>query len=51
MYEHKTKENASSVIEFIESVDNPRKRKDAYTLLDIFTDTTGYKAKMWEQVL
>jgi hypothetical protein len=47
MYELKTKENDSSVIEFIENVDSPKKREDAYRLLDIFTETTGYPAKMW----
>ena len=47
VYELKTKETDSSVIEFIESVDNPKKREDAYRLLDIFTETTGYEAKMW----
>lgn len=47
MYELKTKENDHSVISFIESVDNPKKRDDAYKLLDIFTETTGYPAKMW----
>lgn len=47
MYEVKTKETDSSVIEFIESVDSPKKREDAYKLLDIFTETTGYEAKMW----
>src|SRR5687768_10132755 len=47
MYELKTKENDSSVLEFIESVDNPGKRGDAYRLLDIFAETTGYPAKMW----
>lgn len=47
MYEVKTKETDSSVIEFIESVDSPKKREDAYQLLDIFTETTGYEAKMW----
>ncbi|WP_078409529.1 DUF1801 domain-containing protein [Priestia abyssalis] len=47
MYELKTKENDSSVIEFIENVENPKKREDAYRLLDIFTETTGYEAKMW----
>jgi hypothetical protein len=44
MYELKTKENDSSVIEFIEQVENPKKREDAYKLLDIFTE---YPAKMW----
>ncbi|MFC7322947.1 DUF1801 domain-containing protein [Halobacillus campisalis] len=47
MYELKTKENDRSVLEFIESVENPKKREDAYALLDIFNETTGYKAKMW----
>lgn len=47
MYELKTKENDASVIEFIESVDNPKKKEDAYKILDIFTETTGYPAKMW----
>lgn len=47
MYELKTKENDNSVIEFIENVENPKKREDAYKLLDIFTETTGYQAKMW----
>lgn len=28
-------------------MDNLKKRKDAYKLLDPFTETTGYTAKMW----
>lgn len=47
MYEQKTKETNNSVIEFIENVDNYKKREDAYKLLDIFAETTGYPAKMW----
>ena len=47
VYELKTKESDNSVIEFIEQVDSPKKREDAYKLLDIFTETTGYEAKMW----
>ncbi|WP_339147451.1 MULTISPECIES: DUF1801 domain-containing protein [unclassified Sutcliffiella] len=46
-YELKTKETDNSVIEFIEAVDSPKKREDAYKLLDIFSETTGYEAKMW----
>jgi hypothetical protein len=49
MYELKTKETDNSVIEFIELVDSPKKREDAYRLLDIFTETTGFEAKMWGQ--
>ena len=47
MYELKTKETDSSVIEFIEKVESLKKREDAYQLLDIFTETTGFQAKMW----
>ncbi|MBW3114600.1 DUF1801 domain-containing protein [Bacillus sp. MCCB 382] len=47
MYELKTKENDNSVLEFIERIDNSRKKEDAYRLLDIFSETTGYDAKMW----
>lgn len=46
MYELKTKENDGSVIEFIENTE-PKKREDAYMLLDIFGEVTGYPAKMW----
>lgn len=46
-YELKTKQTDNSVIEFIENVDSPKKREDAYQLLDIFTETSGYEAKMW----
>lgn len=47
MYEQKTKENDKSVIEYIESVESPKKREDAYKLLAIFTEVSGYQAKMW----
>ncbi|PUB11138.1 DUF1801 domain-containing protein [Paenisporosarcina sp. OV554] len=47
MYEIKTKETESSVIEFLENVDNLKKREDAYKLLDVFFETTGFPAKMW----
>ncbi|MEK4026593.1 DUF1801 domain-containing protein [Sporosarcina sp. FSL W7-1283] len=47
MYELKTKETDDSVIEFIERVENLKKREDAYRLFDIFTETTGHEAKMW----
>jgi hypothetical protein len=47
VYELKTKENDSSIIEFIENVDSMSKREEAYKLLDIFHETTGHPAKMW----
>lgn len=47
MYELKTKENDSDVVAFIDRVENPKRQEDAYKLLDIFSETTGLKAKMW----
>lgn len=47
MYELKMKENDRDVLEFIESVDHPKRREDAYKLLDIFSNVTGGEAKMW----
>ncbi|ALS79273.1 DUF1801 domain-containing protein [Planococcus kocurii] len=47
MYEQKTKETDADVIEFIESVDHPKKRQDAYKLLELFEKASGHSAKMW----
>lgn len=47
MYKLKTKETDDSVIEFIQQIENERKREDAFRLLEIFTEETGYEAKMW----
>ncbi|KRE59806.1 DUF1801 domain-containing protein [Paenibacillus sp. Soil750] len=46
-YEAKMKETDNSVLEFIENVESVKKREDAYQLLDIFAEVTGYEAKMW----
>ena len=47
MAEPKMKENDKSVIEFIESVESEKKKADAYKLLEIFEEVTGFKEKMW----
>lgn len=47
MAEPKMKENDNSVIAFIESVEGEKKKADAYQLLEIFEEVTGFKAKMW----
>ena len=47
MYEPKMKETDNSVIGFIESVENEKKKSDAYQLLEIFEELTDYEAKMW----
>lgn len=47
MSEAKMKENDESVFEFIEQIEHPRKKAEAYQLLDLFTEASEYKAKMW----
>ncbi|MGE7979954.1 DUF1801 domain-containing protein [Psychrobacillus sp. NPDC093200] len=48
-YKQKTLETDQDVAEFIEGVDSLKKREDAYKLLEIFGESTGYQAKMWGQ--
>jgi len=47
MYKLKTQPTDKSVVAFIEAVDSPKKREDAFRLLDIFSETTGMEPKMW----
>ncbi|MGM0431513.1 MAG: DUF1801 domain-containing protein [Spirochaetota bacterium] len=47
MNKQKTRQTEDSVINFIETVPDERKRTDSYTLLELFTETTGYEARMW----
>lgn len=46
-YEQKMKQTDHSVIEFIENIESISKKEDAYRLLDIFSEVTGYEAKLW----
>lgn len=36
-----------AVTEFIDKVENPGRREDAYTLLELFERITGFEARMW----
>ncbi|WP_313892041.1 DUF1801 domain-containing protein [Psychrobacillus sp.] len=46
-YEQKTKETDHDVVEFIEKIESMKKKEDAYKLLEIFEQTSGFEAKMW----
>lgn len=46
-YEPKTKPTEVSVQEFIEEIQQPQKKEDAYALLSLFAEVTGAEAKMW----
>ena len=47
MSDNKTKPTSASVEEFIETVENMRRRTDAKTALDIYKEVTGLPPVMW----
>lgn len=47
MAELKTQKNAASATEFIDKVEDEKKRQDAHSLLKIFTEATKEKPVMW----
>jgi hypothetical protein len=47
MYELKTKLNDASVNDFLNSIQDDKKREDAFKVLDLFTEVTGQEPKMW----
>lgn len=47
MKPNKTVENANSVIDFLNTVDNPSRKEDALAFLALFNGITGIQPKMW----
>jgi len=47
MAELKTQKTDASVEEFLNSVEDERKRRDSFALLEIMREETGYEPKMW----
>jgi hypothetical protein len=47
MSENKTNETGRSVDAFLDTIESDKKRTDAFALLDLFKEATGFKAKMW----
>ncbi|MDQ6529938.1 DUF1801 domain-containing protein [Flavobacterium sp. LHD-85] len=47
MAKNKTTETQNSVTDFINAVDNEVKRNDAFELLKIIQEITGFEPKMW----
>lgn len=45
--ELKTQETEASVEEFLNSVENPERRSDAFRVLEMFKRVTGEEPKMW----
>lgn len=47
MAENKTQKNEASVTEFLDTIADEQKRKDAYTLLDLMSKISKEEPKMW----
>ena len=47
MAELKTKKNAASVEEFLNAVENKRRREDGFHLLELMGEVTGEEPAMW----
>jgi hypothetical protein len=47
MDELKTKKNEGNVINFLNSVENEKRKQDAFTILEMMKKITGEEAKMW----
>ena len=45
------KETNNRIDEFIEEIESEKKRKDAYTLLEIFERVSGYPPQMWAETI
>lgn len=47
MAELKTKKNEASVIDFLNSIENPTRRQDGFTILSMMKEITGLEPVMW----
>ena len=47
MYELKTKINDSNVLDFLNTIENSKRKEDSFIILDLMTKLTGETAKMW----
>ena len=47
MSENKTTPNGQDVEQFLNSVDDERKRKDSFTILELMKQVTGIEPRMW----
>ena len=47
MAENKTKPTDTSVTEFLNSIENEKKRRDSFTIMELMKEITGEGPKMW----
>ncbi len=51
MYQLKTQQNNSSILAFLEKIEDDEKRADCFELIDIFSRVSGETAKMWGETM
>ncbi len=47
MSNNKTQKTGASVSEFLQAVDNPRRREDGFAILEMMRQITGLEPEMW----
>ena len=47
MAENKLQETTGNVSKFVEEIEDEKKRQDAYQLIQLFSEETGYEPKLW----
>jgi len=47
MSDLKTQRNDGDVVQFLERVENPKRKADAFKILDLMTEVVGEEPKMW----
>lgn len=47
MVKNKTQETSENVANFVEKIEDEKKRQDAHQLIQLFSEATGYEPKMW----
>jgi hypothetical protein len=47
MAENKTRPTDASVTEFLNNIENERKRQDSFIILELMKEVSGYEPKMW----
>ena len=47
MAENKMQETTENVMDFVEKIEDDKKRQDAYRLIHLFSEETGNAPKMW----
>ncbi|MGB7366898.1 DUF1801 domain-containing protein [Carnobacterium jeotgali] len=47
MAENKLQETTGNVSKFVEEIEDEKKRQDAYLLIQLFSEETGYEPKLW----